>query len=355
MKRIFLWAVLLMAVAACTQATPTATPVPPTLTSTATPVPPTATPVPTPTAATVPPTPTPDLVAALPACGADNPASVIQTPAPATPTPRATPTPGGPTPTPTATPSFPAPTTDRVGFPEGYETQYKQFFVFDRIDAKSVQYICANAVAASVKKGEPFPYGSVLVFVTWRPQEDASGNVILDANGHLIRSSLNTIFVMRKEQGFGEAYKNFRSGEWEYVAYRPDKSYATTPPNTHSCSSCHLAGAKDNDFVFRTELFFTPSRYGQTTPILKGANEVGISRMSFQPGTRTVKVGTTVKWTDSIIDGINHTATAHNATFNSGVLKPGETYEFTFTSTGSFTYLCTLHPEQMRGTIVVTE
>src|SRR5207253_3187963 len=103
-------------------------------------------------------------------------------------------------------------------------------------------------------------------------------------------------------------------------------------------------GIPANDWVFREELFFTPSRYAQTDPILKGANEVGMSRMSFQPGTRTVKVGTTVKWTDSIVDGITHTAVAVDGSFNSGVLNPGQSYEFTFTKPGTFAYICSLHP-----------
>jgi plastocyanin len=245
---------------------------------------------------------------------------------------------------------------DRVGFPEGYKEDFKLFYVFDRIDAKSVQYVCANTVAASIKKGEPFPYGSILVFETWRPREDASSNVVLDANGHLIRERLNAIFVMRKEQGFGEAYGPLRNGEWEYVAYRPDKTYLTRPENTAGCASCHQAGVgKDSDWVFRTKLFFTPTRYAQTDPILKGANQVGMSRMSFQPGTRTVKVGTAVKWTNSVIDGINHTATASDGTFDSGILQPGQPFEFTFTKAGSYAYICSLHPEQMRATIRVTD
>jgi plastocyanin len=301
-----------------------------------------------------------DLVAALPACGAATAVSLIETPAPATATPTpppaptatlaATPTQPPPTPTPR-----PAPQVDRVGFPEGYREAFKQFFVFDRIDAKSVQFVCANDIAASVKQGQPFPYGSILVFESWRPKEDASRNVILDANGHLIRERLNAIFIQRKEQGFGEAYGPLRNGEWEYVAFRPDKTYLIKPENTANCASCHEAGVgKDKDWVFRTELFFTPTRYAQTDPILKGANEVGMSRMSFQPGTRTVKVGTTLKWTNSVIDLIDHTATATDLSFDSGVLKPGQSFTFTLNTPGTFEYFCSLHPEQMRARVTVT-
>lgn len=97
-----------------------------------------------------------------------------------------------------------------------------------------MSYVCANDVAASVKPGEPFPYGSILVFESWRPKEDATGKVVPDDNGHLVRQTLNAIFVMRKEKGFGEAYQDRQAGEWEFAAYRPDKSYLV--PNVRKTS-----------------------------------------------------------------------------------------------------------------------
>src|SRR5437870_2529037 len=129
------------------------------------------------------------------------------------PAPTAPPTAAAPTPT-----LRPAPTVDRVGFPDEYQTKFKFAYAYDRRDAKSVSYICFNDVAAAVKQGQPFPRGSVIVFESWRPREDAQGNLSYDANGHMIRQSLNAIFVARKEEGFGEAYQAFRTGEWEYVA-----------------------------------------------------------------------------------------------------------------------------------------
>ncbi len=56
---------------------------------------------------------------------------------------------------------------------------------------------------------------------TWRAKEDDQGNVILDDNGRYQRDSLTGVFVMRKEPGFGAAYEMNRTGEWEYVAFRP--------------------------------------------------------------------------------------------------------------------------------------
>src|SRR5207247_6761205 len=180
--------------------------------------------------------------------------STIEPPAPTTApvatAPAATTAPAVSTASPTATPR-PAPSADRIGFPDGYQTAFKFLYVYDRADAKSVTYVCGNDAAASTRQGQPFNYGSVMVFESWRPKEDASGNTIKDANGHLIRTTLNAIFVMKKDHDFGEAYQQFRTGEWEYVAYRPDKSYQTPPSGSAPCSSCREPSHKDGDCTFR--------------------------------------------------------------------------------------------------------
>jgi plastocyanin len=270
------------------------------------------------------------------------------TTAPAATTPPAA-TAASPTPT-----LRPAPTTDRVGFPEDYQTKFKFAYVFDRQDAKSVSYICVNDVAAATKQGQPFPFGSVIVFESWRPKQDAQGNLIKDANGHLIRESLNAIFVMRKEQGFGEAYQANRTGEWEYIAYRPDRSFQTPPQGTGSCAACHTASNKDRDWTFRAwTLPFTAARWAQAP--LPGTGEVSLNRMAFFPNVLTVKTGTTVKWVNSIVDQLDHTVNANDNSFASQVLKPGDSFSQTFAKAGSYMYFCALHPEQMRARIDVKD
>jgi plastocyanin len=281
--------------------------------------------------------------------------SSVQSPAPTparsattAPAPTTAATPAAPTPT-----LRPAPTTDRVGFPEDYQTKFKFAYAYDRRDAKSVSYICFNDVAASVKQGQPFPFGSVIVFESWRPKEDASGSLVYDAAGHMIRESLNAIFVMRKEPGFGEAYKQFRTGEWEYIAYRPDKTFQTPPEGTGSCAACHSAGSVDKrDWTFRAwTLPFTAAQWAQAP--LPLVNEISLNRMAFFPATLTVKPGTTVKWTNSAVDQIDHAITANDSSFTSGTLKPGDSFSFTFANAGTYLYFCPFHPDQMRARVEV--
>jgi len=81
------------------------------------------------------------------------------------------------------------------------------------------------------------------------------------------------------------------------------------------------------------------------------ANAVAIQNFAFSPATTTVKAGTTVTWTNRDQDA--HTVTASKGPFRSKTLNPGDTFSFTFTTAGTFEYLCTIHPF-MTATVVVT-
>ena len=72
----------------------------------------------------------------------------------------------------------------------------------------------------------------------------------------------------------------------------------------------------------------------------------------YSPSTITVVVGVnnTVVWTNQ--DNMEHTVTAIDKSFDSGLMQPGQTFTWTFTSPGTYTYYCTIHP-WMRGTVIV--
>jgi len=147
-----------------------------------------------------------------------------------------------------------APQTDRVGFPSDYRQTFVRVRVSDRTDSKTTAVIYANAAGATVKPGErgPYPYGSILINEAWSTVKDTSGNVVLDETGHFKLDQLQKVHVMRKERGFGEAYGESRSGEWEYVSFAPDgKSYLTAPKESAACAQCHRQFATENrDWVF---------------------------------------------------------------------------------------------------------
>jgi hypothetical protein len=144
---------------------------------------------------------------------------------------------------------LPAPKVDRVGFPKGYQSAFRQLRVEDSADAKTVIVVYGNTAAASAK-GRSYPYGSVIAMETWSTLQDAQKNVLLDGIGHFRKDKVTGLHVMRKEHGFGEAYRENRTGEWEYVEYQPDGTYITPPSASAKCASCHVKAGEAKDFVY---------------------------------------------------------------------------------------------------------
>src|SRR3569833_4783682 len=80
------------------------------------------------------------------------------------------------------------------------------------------------------------------------------------------------------------------------------------------------------------------------------AVSVTIDNFVFEPARLTVKAGTTVTWTNR--DDIPHTVASKDRLFKSKAMDTDETYSFTFSTPGEYSYFCSLHP-RMTGTIVV--
>ena len=83
----------------------------------------------------------------------------------------------------------------------------------------------------------------------------------------------------------------------------------------------------------------------QSTP-----NQVMVENFSFQPGTLTVNAGTTVTWVNH--DDEPHTVNENNKTFKSGALDTDGKFSYKFTSPGTYSYFCSIHP-RMKGQIIV--
>lgn len=90
-----------------------------------------------------------------------------------------------------------------------------------------------------------------------------------------------------------------------------------------------------------------------STPVATSTVDLPAS-YRFAPNAITVPAGTTVTWT-------NHDNFTHSVQFLDGglpseplPLKPGETTTFTFASPGTYRYQCSLHPQQMQGSVAVT-
>jgi plastocyanin len=97
--------------------------------------------------------------------------------------------------------------------------------------------------------------------------------------------------------------------------------------------------------------------------------DVTIRDFMYSPASITVKVGTTLRWTNNGPSA--HTTTSDMGAWDSGMLDApvsgggyggggaaGGTFQFTFTQAGTYGYHCTIHPPSaypgFTGTVTVT-
>jgi len=87
-------------------------------------------------------------------------------------------------------------------------------------------------------------------------------------------------------------------------------------------------------------------------PPAAGGESVSITDRGFVPDVLTVSQGTTVTWTNNAAENETVTATGQAADFDSGVLQPGDSYNFTFATPDNYSYMSL--PTGFTGLIVVT-
>jgi plastocyanin len=81
-----------------------------------------------------------------------------------------------------------------------------------------------------------------------------------------------------------------------------------------------------------------------------GLTVVRIANLSFGASEVRVRAGTRVRWVNA--DQVQHSVTAEDGAFDSGLIDSGRSFERVFVRPGSYSYHCTPHPF-MHGRVVV--
>ncbi len=95
----------------------------------------------------------------------------------------------------------------------------------------------------------------------------------------------------------------------------------------------------------------------QDKPVF-GDTQVYMHGDAFTPERIQVVLGTTVTWKNQ--DNVPHTVRlspvvmSSSDNWESGLLYPGRSFSYTFTSLGTFQYYCQEHPFEMTGIVIVT-
>ena len=110
---------------------------------------------------------------------------------------------------------------------------------------------------------------------------------------------------------------------------------------------------------FEFTIPFTLSRYFGGGGRRKTAEDAGaaanataaeIRAMKFTQERIEVTAGTTIRWTNN--DQLQHSVTANDGSWDSGLINPGGTWTHTFAQPGEYAFHCTPHPF-MKGVVVV--
>jgi plastocyanin len=99
-------------------------------------------------------------------------------------------------------------------------------------------------------------------------------------------------------------------------------------------AACGAGGATTDASPVRTDKVDLPASY------------------KFAPAAITVTAGTTVTWTND--DHFTHSVDLADDPSEPAVMSPGQSVQLTFDTPGRFAYVCSFHPNDMRGVVVVT-
>src|SRR3954454_11651065 len=149
---------------------------------------------------------------------------------------------------------------DKVAFPADY-AKGVVYMTRDRPENKQVrEYITSQAAADAAKRGDPLPQGTVITVAQYAAQLDAQDNPVKDPSDRFIKTgNIVGYTVMEKRAGWGAEYPEAqRNGEWEYQAFRADKT-ANPNANLTACFNCHKPQS-GQDYVFSYQSMKTATR-----------------------------------------------------------------------------------------------
>ena len=206
----------------------------------------------------------------------------------------------------------------------------------------------ASSARPNVATVDPRARGLEVGFGEWAVVPEASvirpGDVtFVVRNG----GSLTHGFEVEREGANGE--DEFEVEGPEFGAGETVRISATLPPGTYEVY-CYIGDHEDRGMV--TRLVVREDAPLQTeVPSSPPAGQVAISGFAFTPPVVRLATGTEVTWQNQ--DPAEHTVTADGGAFGSDALRQNQRFSARFTTRGSFTYFCAIHPA-MRGTVEVT-
>lgn len=140
-----------------------------------------------------------------------------------------------------------------LALPMGYQSWPKFLSFVQKPDVKQVRELYINPTGSRTRQGEPFPNGTVMVMEIYKAKMDGD-QPVKDPDGRLIKADLAKVFVMGKNEGWGQDQpEHLKNGLWLYAAYGPDGKKLME--DFGKCRACHQPQAQ-KDFVHKYDEYF---------------------------------------------------------------------------------------------------
>jgi plastocyanin len=108
--------------------------------------------------------------------------------------------------------------------------------------------------------------------------------------------------------------------------------------------------------VYHLYVLFTRKQTEGLVTKLNGSNIHYVKMFDASPGydipNLAVKIGDIVVWTN--VGELEHSVTSSTGDFNSGKMKPGDTFSVKFHNPGTYNYYCINHKGWMHGVVLVS-
>ena len=145
-----------------------------------------------------------------------------------------------------------SPKDGEVTLPADYANWPKLLSGVQREDTKQVRELYVNPGGAKACPAGVFPHGTRLVMELYKAKTEGE-TVLKGTDGKLIKGDLAKVFVMEKNEGWGQDVPDhLKNGSWVFGAYGPDGN--ALAEDFTKCRACHAPLAQ-KDFVHRVDEF----------------------------------------------------------------------------------------------------
>lgn len=151
----------------------------------------------------------------------------------------------------------------RVSFPAQYAEEFTRYTTIDFPERKQVRHYFANdAALQAAGKGEPLPYGSVLLVEIYKTKLDTGGEPVEGSDGFFEADELVAFTAMEMGKGWGDDIPALlRNEDWNYAVFKADGTLRTGV-NQATCLACHKPLVNES-YVFSMESLAAKARAQQ--------------------------------------------------------------------------------------------